>query len=272
MCLLLAIIGIGVLAIGGGGLLADDSSRFGVPEAAISRAPGQLPVQVMIPLFLPFPHRPSTHVKSRRAANTVALRLQTTPVVTQPTAPVLAQSSPTPVPTVGAVMGKVAFSVCADTCDLDEKKSIWVMNADGTGLRKLVDRRLRTELFAGWEAGGVLSLFRRRLCPQHEGRIRRGWRRRWARRWWGYGDGIRRLDRTMGGGLRSVPGRPSGNVSIDVVPPDGMALKDSGCAHDRGGRGVVVVAERHAVGVQHLSGNTCGIYRSASAPGSEAVV
>ncbi len=39
-----------------------------------------------------------------------------------------------------AAKGKIAFSVCSANCDQDEGKSVWVMNADGSGLKKIADK------------------------------------------------------------------------------------------------------------------------------------
>jgi dipeptidyl aminopeptidase/acylaminoacyl peptidase len=68
-----------------------------------------------------------------------------TQAITQPTVPsVPTSSAPRPTATsaprpIAAPAGKIAFSRCEDICDLNEKKSIWLMNADGTNARKIVD-------------------------------------------------------------------------------------------------------------------------------------
>jgi len=72
---------------------------------------------------------------------TVAL----TPVLTATTAapsatrsaPVAAPTQPRPTATLGPITGKIAFSV--DRGDRPEDKSVWIMNVDGSGAKKILD-------------------------------------------------------------------------------------------------------------------------------------
>ena len=64
----------------------------------------------------------------------------------------------------------------------------------------------------------------------------------------------------------------SGNVSIDIAPPDGMALKDPNA------RRTIVVGigsswspDDTQFAFSTCRGGTCGIYKSGTAPGSEAI-
>jgi hypothetical protein len=61
---------------------------------------------------------------------------------TLPAVPPLSTSRPAVTPSprpAAAPTGKIAFSKCEDICDLNEKKSIWLMNADGSNAHKIID-------------------------------------------------------------------------------------------------------------------------------------
>ena len=59
-----------------------------------------------------------------------------TKAATAPTAPTRPPASPTTV----APKGKIAFSRCEGTCDLDGQKTVWLMNADGSDAKKILDK------------------------------------------------------------------------------------------------------------------------------------
>ena len=62
-------------------------------------------------------------------------------VPTSPSAPTIPAVRVTATPTLPrAPTGKIAFSKCEDICDINEKKNIWMMNADGSGARMILDR------------------------------------------------------------------------------------------------------------------------------------
>ncbi len=118
--------------------------------------------------------------------------------------------SPTSAPTVGRWMGKVAFSVCADTCDLDEKKSIWVMNADGTGLRKLVDRASEPSFSPDGKQVAYYHYSDGVYVLNTDGRIRRGGAVGGQEGGGGYGDGFSSIGRTMAVDCVQFPAGPGG--------------------------------------------------------------
>jgi Tol biopolymer transport system component len=68
-----------------------------------------------------------------------------------PSTPLLPSASATPVPastpvppppTPGLVARKIAFSVCDKLCDQPEHASVWIVNVDGSGAYKAMDRAL----------------------------------------------------------------------------------------------------------------------------------
>ncbi|MBI4786885.1 MAG: PD40 domain-containing protein [Chloroflexi bacterium] len=147
------------------------------------------------------------------------------PTTAPTTAPLVTATATRPAasPTPAAPKGKIAFSRCEGTCDQDGQKTVWIMNMDGSGARKLLDRasspsfspdgtklayfRWVDGIFVanadGTEAPGkkiVGDTFTRFLDWSHDGR--------WI-------------------AFTAQPGG-SGNVVIDVAPPDGAAVKDAG--------------------------------------------
>ncbi len=127
LCLLLALIGVSAYFV------------FGTPGFT---NPG---ARVAPTIILTMPSPPAT---------ATAFALPTLPLIVP--SPTLGNppALPTPLPSVPsatlrppgvtptrviAPTGKIAFSRCEDVCDINEKKSIWVMNADGSNAHKILD-------------------------------------------------------------------------------------------------------------------------------------
>jgi hypothetical protein len=133
VCLLLVVVGSVAFVILGPTM----GSIANVPVTSITRAPFGLN-----------PTSPAAPVGNQtQAAVTVVLG---PPPTAMPTAATSAATPTLPAaPTVvakaaatatAAPKGKIAFSMCAANCDQDDGKTVWIMNADGSGLKKIADR------------------------------------------------------------------------------------------------------------------------------------
>ena len=139
-----------------------------------------------------------------------------TPVTQTPLAPA-ASSTPTK---AAAPSGKIAFSKCDGNCDTDGQKTVWVMNADGTNAKKILDRASEPT----WSPDGTKiayyhwtdGIFVANADGSNPLKV--------------VGDTlVGYLDWSHDGRLIAFAARPGGqgNIAVNVVPPDGSALKDS---------------------------------------------
>ena len=197
--------------------------------------------------------------------------LQPTPTAAEPTKPPVSTAAPTlpPVPptptrppasaTTAAPTGKIAFSKCEDTCDLDEQKTVWVMNMDGSGAKKILDKAAEpafhpdgTKLAYYHFSDGIFvanvdgtnskkvvgDTFTESVQWSHDGR------------WLAFGT------------------RPNlqGNISTDVVSPDGTGRRGVAV-----GRSPSWSHDDTQIVFDTCRGSNCGIYRSSSAGGQDAI-
>ncbi len=255
VCLLLVVVGtVGYVILG-----PTKGPVANVPVTAVTRAPfGLNPTSA--PPTVAFPTSP--------AQPTIVIALPTSvPAATAVVTPTL-PSAPTATAKVAATAtavpkGKIAFS--RDEGERPEDKSIWIMNVDGTGAKKVIDRASSPSIspdgtkiaYFHYEDG----IFVANIDGSDAKKV--------------VGDTYTRyLEWSHDGRLIAFTSRPggSGNASVDVAPPDGTALKDS--ANRRSisvGFGPSWSPDDTQVVFNTCQGNTCGIYKSSSAPGSEAV-
>jgi Tol biopolymer transport system component len=141
----------------------------------------------------------------------------------QPTLPPAAPTQPAAQPTVkpAAPTGRIAFSKCEGNCDSDDKKTVWVMNIDGSNAKKILDRASEptwspdgTKIAYYHWTDGIFVANADGTSPQKI-----------------VGDTlVGYLDWSHDGRLIAFSAQPGGqgNIVINVVPPDGSALKDPG--------------------------------------------
>lgn len=197
---------------------------------------------------------------------------QPTQPLAQPTAAqLLAQLTPTPAPTLSTAVvvapqpttkpaaapsGKIAFSV--ERGERPEDKTVWIMNADGSGVKKILDKASSPAFSPDGTKIAYFSWIDGIFVANADGtepkRI--------------VGDTYTRyIDWSHDGRWVAFTARPNGigNGFIDVVPPDGSALKDSNAR-----RNITIGFSPHwspddtQVVFNTCTGNNCGIFKSAS--------
>ncbi len=279
VCLLLVLVGVGAFAFGGR-FFALAPTKAEVPISSITRAPSG-----------------PTGPTSASAVPTLPAPLpsQATPVVPPPTVPSKPSISTTPPapptaavkqpPTQAVPKGKLAFSVCEGNCDSDDKRTVWIMNADGTGAKKVIERASEPSfspdgnqiVYYHWSDGiyivnsdgtdpSLISSAANPLDPGQKPTPVSGKKI--------VADTVTGIiEWSHDGRWVAFSSRPGGqgNVNIDVAPPDGTALKDSNA------RRTIVVGigpswspDDTQFVFNTCRGGTCGIYKSGTAPGSEA--
>lgn len=199
-----------------------------------------------------------TAVSSPTSAPTVAPTTSATTV--RPTA----TKAPVP-PSAAAPTGKIVFSRCEDICDLDDKKTVWVMNADGSGAKKILTRASEPSLspdgtkvaYYHWSDG----IFVANIDGTNPIKV--------------VGDtNVGFIDWSHDGRWIAFSAQPGGkgNIVIDAVPPDGSALKDSNARRNLTvGESPSWSPDDTQLVFHTCRGSTCGIFKSSSAPGSEAI-
>jgi TolB protein len=176
-----------------------------------------------------------------------------------PTIPLL---TPSPAPTAtkppAAPQGRLAFTVCRETCDRPEDHFVWIMNADGSGAKKLLDRASEPTFspdgtkiaYYQWRDGIFVANADGTSPKKILGEANAGF-----------------MSWSHAGNWIAFSVRPggSGNVSTDAIAPDGT------------GRRPIVVGwspswspDDTQIVFQTCRGVGCGIYRAPSA-GGEAV-
>ncbi len=297
VCLLFVIVGAGALAVGGAWFVAGPSAVTRAPEAPvvqITRAPVVANPTVPPPVVaLPTPPAQPTQVV---VPPTVSPGQTSVGPALTPVPPAQAKISPTlppaptadvkATPTQAASKGKIAFSVCSDICDTDDKKSIWIMNADGTGAKKLIEKASEpsfspdgSQIAYYHYSDGIYIINSDGTDPSAGIPVAQplepGQKPTPAAGKKILADSVVGvLDWSHDGRLIAFSSRPgkSGNVSIDVAPPDGTALKDPGARKTIVvGMGAAWAPDDTQFVFNTCRGSTCGIYKSGSAPGSEAV-
>lgn len=134
-----------------------------------------------------------------------------------PVAPTEAATSAPPKP--AAPKGMIAFSKCEGNCDSNDKRTVWVMNMDGSNAKKILDRASEPT----WSPDGTKiayyhwtdGIFVANADGTNPQKI--------------VGDTlVGYLDWSHDGRLVAFSAQPGGqgNVVINTVPPDGSALKD----------------------------------------------
>jgi dipeptidyl aminopeptidase/acylaminoacyl peptidase len=143
----------------------------------------------------------------------------TVPPLAPTQAPVVVQPTAQPTATTAAPSGKIAFSKCEGICDTNETRTVWVMNADGSNAKKILDRASEPT----WSPDGTKIAYYHWMDGIFVAN----------------GDGtnpqkivgdtqVGYLDWSHDGRFVAFSAQPGGqgNVVINVVPPDGSALKD----------------------------------------------
>lgn len=172
-------------------------------------------------------------------------------------APAPAPTQPRPTATLGPITGKIAFSV--DRGDRPEDKSIWIMNVDGTGAKKILD----------WGSSPAFSPDGSKIAYY-----------RWSDGIWiANVDGtspLKILGETNAKQLawshdghwiafRSWP-NSSGNEYVDAVMPDG-----SGRRRISVGSTPVWSLDDQVLALTACRGTTCGVHRVGSGGGGDPV-
>ena len=205
------------------------------------------------------------------AQPTTAPVAQATQANAQPTLAAATQTAQPPAasPTAtkaAAPSGKIAFSRCDGNCDTDTQKTIWVMNADGSNAKKILDRASEPS----WSPDGTKiayyhwkdGIFVANADGSNPQKI--------------VGDTIvGNLAWSHDGRLIAFAAQPGGqgNIVINVVPPDGSALKDSNA------RRYISVGDTPAWSPDDTmfaigscdTANHCGIFKVTSAGGGSII-
>lgn len=146
-----------------------------------------------------------------------------TGTTTEPTlAPVPASKSPTPKPTAkpAATSGKIAYSV--NQGDRPEDKYVWIMNADGSNPTKILDRASEPSFSPDGKMIAYYHWTDGIFVVNADGSGAPGKKI--------VGDSnVGFIDWSHDGRLIAFSALPGGqgNIVVNVVPPDGSALKDS---------------------------------------------
>lgn len=268
-CLVVCLFAV-VVVIAAQMFLGIDPLRLGVQATPVAKAPvTQTPTRVPFGLasstntVVPFPTE--TVVPATAVAVQPSVTATATPV--PPTARPAVPPTPTRPPatsTAAAPTGKIFFSRCEDICDLDDKKSVWVVNADGTGAKKILTRASEPSLspdgtkiaYYHWSDGIFVANVdgsdpKKVVGDTMVGMVDWSHDQRWL-------------------AFSAQPGG-KGNIVIDVVPPDGSALKDSNARRNI----TVGISPSWSPDDTQLVFATCrescGIWKSSSAAGSAAI-
>lgn len=161
--------------------------------------------------------------------------------------------------------GKIVFSRCEDICDLDDKKTVWVMNADGSGAKKILTRASEPSLspdgkqvaYYHWSDGIFVANIDGTDPKKVVGDTNVGF-----------------IDWSHDGRWIAFSAQPGGkgNIVIDAVPPDGSALKDASARRNLTvGESPSWSPDDTQLAFHTCRGSMCGIFKSASQPGSEAI-
>jgi hypothetical protein len=107
-------------------------------QAAATRTPFAfvLPISPVAPTLPPIagPTLPAPSSAPAQSPTLIGTQPTLPPIPSVPILRATATIAPPRAPT-----GKIAFSKCEDICDINEKKNIWIVNADGSGARKILD-------------------------------------------------------------------------------------------------------------------------------------
>ncbi len=216
---------------------------------------------------VPFPTQTPVAATLVAVVPTAVTSSTTAPTIAPPTAVTTVRPAATKAPaatSAAAPTGKIVFSRCEDICDLDDKKTVWVMNADGSGAKKILTRASEPSLspdgkkvaYYHWSDGIFVANIDGTDPVKVVGDTNVGF-----------------IDWSHDGRWIAFSAQPGGkgNIVIDVVPPDGSALKDS-----QARRNITVGispswSPDDAQFVFSTCRSSCGIFKSSSAPGSEAI-
>lgn len=188
------------------------------------------------------------------------------PTLEQPTQP--GQVPPTlvpatPLPATGAparASGKIAFSVSQG--DRPEDQSIWIMNADGTGLKKLLDRATSPSFSPDGSRLAYCVVGDGVFVSSADGTGQKtkvlGDAQTWSVEW------------SHDGRFIAVSSQPGGrgNIVTDAVPADGSALKDPSLRRNVAiGESASWSPDDTMLAFHTCRGSTCGIFVGGSGGG-----
>lgn len=232
------------------------------------------PVALTVPPATPTVHATATPTKLL-PTSTLVIPIAT-PVVKGPTplptlpnvatpqtvAPTVARPTATPVPPLPK--GKLAFMVTRG--DRQEDQYIWIMNADGSGAKQILSRATSPSFSPDGNKLVYYSVRDGIYVANLDGSGTKkilGDTFTWSVQW------------SHDGRLIALTSQPNGvgNKLIDVIPPDGSALRDSSFRHQIAtGESPSWSRDDTQIAFHTCRDTTCGIYKGSSGGGNAFLV